>query len=880
MTSTSFPSKYQRRLSTRWTTGVPLNQKLLSGNDYNASINTFSRNRKFSEETNRSSLLPRLSIVSNLDVAVGKRVIFKLDDDDEASKERVAMLKGDQEKSQLMKSMITSEAVKYELDRKNKDNVSVYDFFFGGNSDEDFKDYDVSEAVSVNKCELGVSTDINVSFKGNLKHVAMPVFGSFQVPDEIRVQRGVSKQASISTSSSYFMDTLWPWPWLDYKCRSAELYKSSSVKTFTHQTQLPDLPVPAMGHSLQRLLQSMRPFTDAGSLKRVRRLAEEFALNEGSTCQKLILEATSSDRNWIRQVLPNYSRLYSRLAAPVLNRGIVCPFMYDLWPENKDSQLERATILVESAVDFWSILRHESLAPIADKSGRKICMHEFRKLFSSVRIPGTPSDAIFTFFHTLAEKEETPKHIIVIYRGFIFTMDVMDTIYLPMSNKTIKRFLKEIVKSVDEGDINTESHGVCILTSLDRDEWSQVREGLISCSVSNAASLREIETALFVLSLDTLSINDHNRLPHEAMFGDGYNRWYDKNLNFYISGNGLVTVNVNNSLLDGNVVAILLHYIHMRILENVDRWDEGVVMAVSRTTLASTRSRGSSSLDVLLSQIRSRVSCATSITDNLDSEKDVSPGFPYLHSSNTPRRLEFTLNSYTEQYIEKAEVAFSDLAASVLTAVCSFDEYERNLFQEKGVNVDAFAQMVIHCTFYNMYGRFPSVCANVSLKRFYHGRFELMRTSTEEILIWCKDMSSPESTNALKRESFWKAEKKHRQLLRENCSGHGFENHLAALKVIAEDKMMKKSAFFEDELVKYHFESINVFTECLGVGCTSCATVLPISSDGYGVGYFVANTKIVFNVSSWQGETTTSSELFAHALHNTMTLLYNLMHSL
>ncbi|KAH9507899.1 hypothetical protein Btru_053162 [Bulinus truncatus] len=884
------PPRTQRRLSTRMSLGVPLTgtSKLnIVKNDLDLSMNVLSSTRKTSDESTRSSVLPRLSIVSESHLVVGKRVAFKLDELPETSTKKDKQVKIAPDKFPSQSKLISKEAVKYDLEHKGMDNVSVYDFFRSRFSDGGEAENGLaSPELSATESELKVTEDIGVSFVGGLRRVGLPVFGRLEMPSDLKIRNHESKRASVctlSTTSSYFMDNLWPWPWLDFRMRAADLYKGSEGPgvTFSRQKDLPDLPVPILGRSLLRFLQSMRTCVNEKSLKHVQKLAEEFALGDGPTCQNLLNDAATIDRNWIRRVLPNYSRLYSRLSAPILNRGIVCPYMYDLWPENADTQIERAAILIDSAVEFWMILRKEALGTITDDKGHPICMHEFRRLFSSVRIPGQPADAIFTFFHSLAESDDTSKHIIVIYRGHIFTMGVMDTNYVAVSRKSIRLFLKEIVQSVEDSpDDSNEGQGVGILTSLGRDVWSEVRQELMKMNEANAVSLKEIETAMFVLSMDKLKINDPDRLPHEAIFGDGYNRWYDKNLNFYVYANGLVTVNVNSALLEGNIAAILLHYIHLKILESVEKWDEGVVCAVSKTTLVSSRSRGSSIFNDLLAQIKSKMSDLSSASQSAESMVGSANFFPDIGGpANAPRKLVFALDEQLEEYIGIAESQFSNLAASISTSVCVFDEYERNLFKDKGVNTDAFAHMVIHYTFYTMYGRPPSVGAAVSLKRFYHGRFELMRSTTEEIIAWCRAMSAPGSTNALKQATFWKAVKKHRRMLRESSSGQGFENHLAALKVVAEDMLMKTPTFFRDDVVKSR-ESFEIFTECLGVGCTSCAAVLPTSPEGYGVGYFVANTKIVFNVSAWQDVATTSAELYAQSLRNTMLLLYRLLHSL
>ncbi|CAL1542925.1 unnamed protein product, partial [Lymnaea stagnalis] len=603
--------------------------------------------------------------------------------------------------------------------------------------------------------------------------------------------------------------------------------------TFAKQGSLPKLPIPDLGNSLKQVLMSLESCTRPAEFKQIKIAAEEFENGEGKVCQKILVESTGSNKQWIKSALPNYGRLYSRHEAPILSTGIVAPFIFDLWPPKKDSQLDRAAMVIDLALEFWLLIRKETLRPVMDPKGHQICMNQFRKLFSAARIPGKPCDATFTLFHTVSDQEDTPRHIVVIYRGQIFTVVVVDSHDVPIRLLSIQANLEHIVYSVDGGFVEM-GPGVGSLTSMNRDDWSCTRVKLMQTDENNRECLMVIEEAIFVLSLDAVVSHNTDLLPHEAIFGDGCNRWYDKSLNFYVYKNGVVTINANTSLVDGSMLAILLHYMHLRILEDTEKWDDDVVQSLSKTAIASSAS-----------------------------------GI----------QLQFTIEPEVLESIEVAQMHFSNLAASVEIATCKFEEYEANAFSSREINTDAFAHMVIHLAFFTMYFRIASIGSRVSLKRFYHGRHEIMSTTTNEMAQWVRIMRDPKADAVIKKESFWKAEKRHRELLKDNCSGQGCHNHMAALRVIAQDNLAETPRLFQDDCIPWG-ERFEIYSASLGVGCTSYVAVLPNSTKGYGLGYFVANTKIIYCVSSWKEESSKSAKLFAFSLYNTLSFLKEFIYSL
>lgn len=858
---------------------------LVSGLDFGLSKFLYNKARKDSISVSGSNnILP--SLTESGKQRLGKTVVFKIDHYPILSKTLSSSLKEEMTK-RYFQPQVTEDGVKYSLDHK-EELLQEFSSFLQceeavdtGVSQSSLDSEETDEAeIPEKKKEEGIV------FQGVLT-ASGPSENSVHV-----IKTGISptsKNVSVgsNTPGQVTLRDIWPWAWLDPESSAKNLYKSSiySKITFSNQSKIKSVPLPVLAHSLNWYLQSVKPCVSATTFAVTKKLVNEFASGEGKVYHERLINFSESPKTtWIKEFLPNYNYCYSRQEAPILNLGIVAPFMYDLWPEREDTQLNRATVLVSLTVEFWQLIREEKLLPISiTKDGQTACMHEFRKLFSSVKLPGIPRDEIYYCFKTLSEdaNEDTPRHIVVLYKGQIFSMEVINKSSICVSSDDIRHRLWSIINSVDEGAVEM-GVGIGVLTSMDRSVWSEVRLQLIKYSDNNQACLNEIERAMFVLSLDHMRIANLDRLPHEAVFADGCNRWYDKSLSFYVYKNGLVTVNVNSSILEGSTVAFLLHYIHLRIMEDAEKWDDDVLKSISRHSVEP--SVVSSRMEELMFKISSRISLMSDM--NLVNEKlnrySNERSSDDMSASFEPKALIFDLDESLETVIEDAKITFLEISASLHTAVCKFEGYDRTLFTMKGVNTDAFAHLVIQLTFFRMYFRPASIGSKASLRRFHYGRYEVFRATTSEAVNWCKIMLDPDSDFEDQSYNFWKAERKHVSLLQKAFSGNGSENHLAALRVIAEDQFSVTPKLFEDESFRIAggCGRFDINTECLAVACTSCAVVWPSVPAGYGVGYFVASTKIVFTVSSLSDDRATSAQLFACSLDHTLRELHDFLRRL
>lgn len=115
---------------------------------------------------------------------------------------------------------------------------------------------------------------------------------------------------------------------------------------------------------------------------------------------------------------------------------------------------------------------------------------------------------------------------------------------LPMSEAQLFSSLRDV--SQISGQIEKAGTPLGLLTTDNRDNWSAAYQTLLPY---NGAALKQIETSLFSVSLDRLvgdgggDTDELSRSAAMALHGMGpdalsANRWYDKNLQFFVGRNG------------------------------------------------------------------------------------------------------------------------------------------------------------------------------------------------------------------------------------------------------------------------------------------------------------------------------------------------------
>ena len=100
-----------------------------------------------------------------------------------------------------------------------------------------------------------------------------------------------------------------------------------------------------------------------------------------------------------------------------------------------------------------------------------------------------------------------------------------------------------------------ENPPLAVLTTMERDEWATTRSTLAASSPVNAESLRQVDGALFAVTLEDVQPTDDVETFRTMLFGRGHNRWFDKSFSFVFTPKGQVALNFEHAWGDG--VAVL-----------------------------------------------------------------------------------------------------------------------------------------------------------------------------------------------------------------------------------------------------------------------------------------------------------------------------------
>lgn len=201
------------------------------------------------------------------------------------------------------------------------------------------------------------------------------------------------------------------------------------------------------------------------------------------------------------------------------------------------TQAERAALIASAAFEFKLAMDNGAVEPVWI-AGKPTCAARQDWLFNSVRVPGVGIDSM--------AKYAGNDHVAVLRRGRMFKVMLRVAGDVVPVNK-LRATFEAIVARVGQD----EGVWTGILTSDERDSWANMRVKLSALSPTNTEYLRVIDSALFVLSLDDGHPETSEERVREGYVGHGSNRWFDKVLQFFVSGNGRSGLITEHAGIDG-----------------------------------------------------------------------------------------------------------------------------------------------------------------------------------------------------------------------------------------------------------------------------------------------------------------------------------------
>ncbi|GCB59944.1 hypothetical protein scyTo_0011028 [Scyliorhinus torazame] len=359
-----------------------------------------------------------------------------------------------------------------------------------------------------------------------------------------------------------------------------QMFESKEERTFQYQDSLPPLPVPPLEESLLKYLDAVKPFLNEEELQRSTEIIKTFGQGIGKQLHQKLLERAKVRRNWLEEWWLTSGYLDVRMPSMLnVNFGGPAPYLEHYWPPKEGTQLERSAIAVFYMLQFWKLLRKQRLA-IHKTGSVPLDMDQFRALYCTCKVPGVTRDSLVSYFKTEAEGP-CPSHLMVLCRGRVFTFDAMyeHNILTPPELCRQLTYIRERCNSEPEGP------GVSALTAEERTRWAKIREYLIDLDPKNLTILEQIQSSLFVLSLDDASphatAEDYSQICLSALTGNPTIRWGDKSYNCLSFANGTFGSNCDHSPYDAMVMVSLCYYIDQTIKSVEGKWKALDVQIVS-----------------------------------------------------------------------------------------------------------------------------------------------------------------------------------------------------------------------------------------------------------------------------------------------------------
>ncbi|CAM0143209.1 Carnitine O-acetyltransferase mitochondrial, variant 2 [Umbelopsis sp. WA50703] len=551
-----------------------------------------------------------------------------------------------------------------------------------------------------------------------------------------------------------------------------------------YQKNLPKLPVPPLAATMNKYLQTVRPLLDDADYEKTVKAVQEFQ-TKGGLGEKLQerLVARANDPNIV-----NWMEDWWLDQAYMAYRDPVVIYVSYFFAYNDDklrrAPAKRAAAITTAALEFKRQIVEKTLEPEFAK-GEPMCMDSYKYMFNNCRIPVKPADVEDTY------DPIKNTHIAVVRNNKFY---IIDTVHNGKQLSTAE--LENQFQRVIESARGSKALPIGVLTTENRDNWTDYRKTLIAAHPENKELLKQIETSSFLVCLDDSSPVTRDEVSRACWHGDGRNRYFDKPCQFIVFDNGKAGFNGEHSSMDGTSTARLNDFVCSSIARNqLDHGSETV-----RSDLPA------------------------------------------------PAVLNFHINGEVEQAVSKAEYNFDKLIASNDLTVLAYQGYGKNLIKKFKSSPDGFMQMIIQLAYYRMFGTCRPTYESAQTRKFQRGRTETSRTVSTESIAFVKAMENNSLPAEQKIAAFRAALKTQGAYMADCVNAHGVDRHLFGLKNSLQPNE-PKPALFTDPAYSYSqtwYLSTSQLSSQLfsgyGWGC-----VIP---SGYGVAYMIKDNSLQFNVAS------------------------------
>lgn len=595
-------------------------------------------------------------------------------------------------------------------------------------------------------------------------------------------------------------------------------------KLYSCQASLPNLPLPPIEKTCERWLESVRPLLKDEEYDECVHLAREFRDGLGPKCQRYLLFKKFVSTNWVTDWWEEFVYLTSRAPIMINSNFYVIAETSNL-PSN--NQCARAGNLCHSLFLWRQMLEREELHPQTAASVRPICMSQFERLFNTTRLPGESRDYIKHY--------EKSSHIVILHKNKYFKLQC----FAAGGRRLLSPAELEDKFSLilqDKTDHQPGEETIAALTAGSRDKWYNARTKHFQDTV-NATTLGEIESAAFVLCLDTDQYKsditdpscseDMDKLAKSLFHGNCANRWFDKSFCLIVYADGLFGINGEHAWADAPVIGMTLEYMLWK--DRMLGYD------------AAGRARGE----------RTHVS-----------------------ESIKPVRLRFQLTQSCVTDIKESLVEARALADNLDLHLMNFTDFgKKRITKTYKCSPDAFVQLALQLAHFMDMGKQVLTYESAMTRLWRDGRTETVRSATSDAILFVKMMLDDTKTNEERLAQLRLASKKHVDMNLKAMVGQGVDRHLFGLYVVC--SYMKQQSSFLKKVFSMTWglstsqTPIGQLVSLTGPQCENLCPgggFGPVDPNGYGVSYLInshSSDLINFHVSSQRSSAETDSKRFA-----------------